>query len=83
DRLTPTVHLFPTPGPTIGASGLLIAGLKTIVLAGDAVLTRDHFENSRIYERSADPDQARESFRDVLEVAEIIVPGHDNLLVVG
>jgi glyoxylase-like metal-dependent hydrolase (beta-lactamase superfamily II) len=74
------VHLYPTPGPTVGAAGLLVAGLKTVVIAGDAVLTRDHFDNGRVFERSADPKQARESFADILEVAEIIVPGHDTVL---
>lgn len=83
ERLTPTVHLFPTPGATIGAAGLLVAGLKTVVIAGDAVLSRDHFENGRVFERSADPAKARESFADILEVAEIIIPGHDNLMVVS
>jgi len=83
ERLTPTVHYFPTPGPSVGAAGLLIAGRKTVVVAGDAVLTRDHFEHGQVYERSIDPDRARESFSDILEVAEIIVPGHDNLIVLG
>ena len=83
ERLTPTVHLYPTPGATIGAAGLLVAGLKTVVVAGDAVLSRDHFENGRVFERSADPAKARESFADILEVAEIIIPGHDNLMVVS
>ncbi|MHC4089781.1 MAG: MBL fold metallo-hydrolase [Planctomycetota bacterium] len=83
DRLTPTVHLFPAPGPSIGAAGLLLEALKTVVIAGDAVLTRDHFEHGRVFDRSADPGKARESFADILEVAEIIIPGHDNLIVVA
>jgi glyoxylase-like metal-dependent hydrolase (beta-lactamase superfamily II) len=58
-----------------------VASLKTVVVAGDALLTRDHFEHGRVFERSADPDQARESFADIIEIADIIVPGHDNLIV--
>ena len=81
ERLTPIVQLFPSPGPTVGTCGLIIAATKTIVVAGDAVLTRDHFENARIFERSADPAAARESFADISEVADIIIPGHDNLIV--
>lgn len=81
ERLTPNVHLFPSPGPTVGSCGLLVAAAKTIIVAGDAVLTRDHFENGRVYERSADPARARESFADILEVADIIIPGHDNVIV--
>jgi glyoxylase-like metal-dependent hydrolase (beta-lactamase superfamily II) len=58
-----------------------VAGLKTLVVAGDAVLTRDHFERARVFERSADPARARQSFADIVEIADIIVPGHDNLIV--
>ncbi|HUU86034.1 MAG TPA: hypothetical protein VM243_21260 [Phycisphaerae bacterium] len=81
ERLTPTVHLFPCPGPTVGSCGLLIAAVKTIVVAGDAVLTRGHLEAGRVYERSVDPAQARESFTDIVEIGDIIIPGHDNLIV--
>jgi len=81
ERLGPTVQLFPSPGATVGTAGLLVAGLKTTVIAGDAVLTRDHFEHGRVFERSADPDQARQSFADIVEIADIIVPGHDNVIV--
>lgn len=81
DQLTPSVQLFPSPGVTVGSAGLIISGLKTTVVAGDAVLTRDHFEHGRVFERSVDPEQARRSFADILEVADIIVPGHDNLIV--
>ncbi|MFQ5491394.1 MAG: hypothetical protein ACE5GE_11800 [Phycisphaerae bacterium] len=81
DRLTPSVQLFPSPGATVGSAGLIVSGLKTTVVAGDAVLTSDHFEHSRVFERSADPAQARRSFADIVEVADLIVPGHDNLIV--
>ena len=79
DRLTPSVHLFPSPGPTVGSAALLIAGLKTTIIAGDAVLTRDHFENARIFDRSVDAAAAQKSFADIVEVADAIIPGHDNL----
>ena len=83
DRLSPNVHLFPSPGATPGSASLLVTATRTIVIAGDAVLTRDHFDNARVFERSADPAQAKQSFADILEIADIIVPGHDNLIVVG
>ncbi len=81
DRLTPSIHLFPCPGPTIGSCGLLVALAKTVIIAGDAVLTRDHFTNDRVYERCTDPAQARASFAEIAEIADIIIPGHDNLIV--
>ncbi len=81
DEICRAVHLFPMPGVTPGLCGLLVAGLHTVVIAGDAVLTRDHLANGDIGDEVADREQATESLRDLLEVADIIVCGHDNLIV--
>jgi len=80
DKLASGVDLFPSPGVTPGTCGLLVAGTRTTIVAGDAVLTRDHYENARVYERCVDADKARRSFAEIVEAAEIIVPGHDNLI---
>lgn len=83
EKLTPTVHLYPTAGVTPGAAGLLLAGpARTIIVAGDAVLTRDYFESGRIWEHADDVEEAKRSFMDILEVADEIVPGHDNAFAV-
>jgi glyoxylase-like metal-dependent hydrolase (beta-lactamase superfamily II) len=81
DKLSRNVHLFPSPGVTPGTSGLLVAGPRTTVVAGDAIVTRDYHQNARVFERCADVEQARKSFAEILEVAEIVIPGHDNLIV--
>ncbi len=81
DVLTENVHLFPSPGVTVGSAALLAASMKTWIIAGDAILTREHFHNGRIFERSADPERAKESFKDIVEVADVIVPGHDNVII--
>ncbi|MCP4591795.1 MAG: MBL fold metallo-hydrolase [bacterium] len=81
DKLTPSVHLFPSPGVTPGATSLLVAREQTVVIAGDAIVTRDHYEEGRVYERPVDPDAARESFLEGAEVADLIIPGHGNLFV--
>lgn len=79
DQLTAAVHLYPTAGITPGAAGLLLAApSRTIVLAGDAVVTQDYFEAGRVFEQVSDIDQARAALEDILEVADEIVPGHDN-----
>jgi len=79
ERLTPQVHLYPTPGVTPGASGLLLATpSRTIVIAGDCVVTQAHFEAGRVFEQVSDLEQARASLQDVYEVADEVVPGHDN-----
>ncbi len=81
DKLAPSVDLFPSPGAAVGSAALLVAGLKTVVVAGDAILSGPHFDHGRVYERCVDPEQARRSFADIVEVANVIIPGHDNLIV--
>jgi len=78
DSLSRHVDLFPSPGVTPGACALLVAGLRTIVVAGDAVLTGDHLDHGRIYERSVDPERAKSALAEIIEIADIIVPGHGN-----
>lgn len=82
EKLTANVHLFPAAGVSVGAAGLLIAApLTTVVVAGDAVISREYLERGQPYEESYDIDQARESLADILDIADQIIPGHDNLFV--
>lgn len=82
DKITPLIHLFPAPGASAGSAGLLVLPpSRTIAVAGDAVLTREHFERGQVFDRSYDLEQARESFAELAEIADIIVPGHDNVFV--
>ena len=79
ERLTPQVHLYPTAGVAPGAAGLLLAApSRTIVIAGDAVVTQGYFEAGRVFEQVSDLEQARASLADIYELADEIVPGHDN-----
>ena len=81
EKLTSRVNLFPAPGVTPGCAGLLLASAsQTVVVAGDAVLTKEHCEAGRVFEQAADVSAAQESFADILEIADVIVPGHDNVL---
>jgi glyoxylase-like metal-dependent hydrolase (beta-lactamase superfamily II) len=82
EKLTANVHLFPAGGTSPGGAGLLVASpLTTVVVAGDAVLSREYLERGQVYEESYDPEAAQESMRDILDVADQIIPGHDNLFV--
>jgi len=85
EKLTASVHLFPTPGVTPGAAGLLLAAAThTIVVAGDAVISRGYYETGRIFEQVSSVEDAQASFREIVEIADEVVPGHDNLFrVVG
>lgn len=86
DQIAPHVDLFPLPGYTPGTCGLLLAfpagagGGPTVLIAGDAVATQEHLEQGRVLRGGFDVEQARESFREVIEIADVIVPGHDNVV---
>ncbi len=81
DSFAPGVDLFPTFGPTPGHCSLLACtALASTVVAGDIVLTGDHFAGTRLESEPWDLEKARASFRDVLEIADLVVPGHDNLV---
>lgn len=81
EKLTSSVHLYPLPGASSGSAGLLLTpSARSIVVAGDAILTTDHYYRGQVWEKAFDADAAMESFRDVLGIADVIVPGHDNLV---
>ncbi|MFP4434060.1 MAG: MBL fold metallo-hydrolase [Planctomycetota bacterium] len=81
ERFSSQVQLYPLPGPSVGSAGLVLTpATQTIIIAGDAVLTADHFQAGQVWEGCVDMDAAQESFQDLYEVADVIVPGHDNLL---
>jgi glyoxylase-like metal-dependent hydrolase (beta-lactamase superfamily II) len=80
DKLADHVDLFPLFGYTPGTCGLLIAApTSTILIASDAVPSLDHFLAQQILPDTFDPEAAKESMREVYEIADIIVPGHDNI----
>jgi glyoxylase-like metal-dependent hydrolase (beta-lactamase superfamily II) len=81
EKLSEQVHLFPLPGASVGSAGLLLTPpTTTIVVAGDAAITAEHVQRGMVWEGAADLDAAAQSLRDVLEIADVIVPGHDNLM---
>jgi glyoxylase-like metal-dependent hydrolase (beta-lactamase superfamily II) len=80
DQLDDSVDLFPLFGYTPGSSGLLLSlPTKTILVAGDAAPTQDHFLAGQVLPDAYDIHAARESLQEVYEIADLIVPGHDNL----
>ncbi len=80
DKLTGQVDLFPLPGFTAGTCGLLIsATTHTVLLASDAVPTQDHLLAGQVLPGCFNLEQAKESLAEVYEIADVIVPGHDNV----
>lgn len=80
DKLAPGIDLFPLPGHTPGSCGLLVLSpTLTTLIAGDAVPTLDHFLAGQVLPDAHDLKQAQESLTEAYEIADLIVPGHDNL----
>ena len=80
-RLTPRVHLFPLAGASVGSAGLLlIEPTSTVLVAGDAVVTAEHFMLGQVWQGCTDTAGALESLQDVIEIADVIIPGHDNII---
>ncbi|MEX0776354.1 MAG: MBL fold metallo-hydrolase [Phycisphaeraceae bacterium] len=81
DQLARQVDLFPLPGFTPGTCGLLLLdATSTTLIAGDAVPTSEHLASGQILASSYDLAQARESFAEAIEIADAIIPGHDNIV---
>ena len=82
DKLADSVDLFPLFGYTPGTTGVLVTTPTTsILIAGDAVPTLDHFLAGQVLPDAADIKGAQESLAEAYEIADLIVPGHDNVFV--
>ncbi len=80
DELAEQVDLFPLFGYTPGNTGLLISEpTATVLIAGDAVPTQEHFLAGQVLPDAYDVRAAQEALREVYEIADLIVPGHDNV----
>lgn len=76
------VDLFPLPGVTPGLCGLVVVSTRlTTVVCGDAVATVEHLDEGKVLPVVADVDQARESFAEAIEIADMLVLGRDNVAV--
>jgi glyoxylase-like metal-dependent hydrolase (beta-lactamase superfamily II) len=82
DALQRCVDLFPVPGVTPGACGLLLPlPGATVVICGDAVPTVEHLHQGKVLPGCYDVQQAQESFAEIIQIADILIPGRDNISV--
>lgn len=82
DRLAEGVDLFPLYGITPGSCGLLLPQPSmTVLVAGDAVATSEHLAVGKVISPVFNLEQAQESFREAVEIADLIVCGRDNAVV--
>jgi glyoxylase-like metal-dependent hydrolase (beta-lactamase superfamily II) len=81
DQIVEGIDLFPLPGVTPGLCGLLMPTSRfTVLICGDAVPTMEHIEEGKVLPHLHNLEQARESFSEALEIADILIPGRDNLV---
>jgi glyoxylase-like metal-dependent hydrolase (beta-lactamase superfamily II) len=83
-RLLGAVDLIHTPGHTKEHRSLHFrCDDQSVVIAGDAVMTRDFFAHRQGYFNSADFEQASHTIEEIARIADIVVPGHDNYFAVA
>jgi glyoxylase-like metal-dependent hydrolase (beta-lactamase superfamily II) len=78
-RLFDAIDILPTPGHTLSHHSLRFdcEGMS-VVIAGDAVATRDFWRERRGYFNCVDFELAAKSMDKIAGLADIVVPGHDN-----
>lgn len=82
DQLAEGVSLFPMPGVTPGLCGLIIAESRhTMLICGDAIPTVEHLERGQVARWAANAAQAQESFKEAIEIADLLILGRDNFVV--
>jgi glyoxylase-like metal-dependent hydrolase (beta-lactamase superfamily II) len=79
DKLADQVEIYPSPGATAGCCGLLLTpSVGAIIVAGDAVINTEYLEHGQVWDDCFDIKLAQQSLQDILEIADVIIPGHDN-----
>jgi glyoxylase-like metal-dependent hydrolase (beta-lactamase superfamily II) len=82
-RLFDEIGLIHTPGHTAEHHGLVFGcGGQTVVIAGDAVMTRDFYAHRQGYFNSVSFETAAQTIEEIGRIADVVVPGHDNCFLV-
>ena len=78
------VNIVPTPGHTLSHHSLRFDWEgRSVVVAADAAMTRDFWNDRRGYFNSADFALAARSIEALSQIADIVIPGHDNYFLVS
>ena len=82
-RLFDAVDVIPTPGHTPGHHSVRFdCDGMSVVVAGDAVATRDFFHDRRPYYNASDVALSIRTMDELAKMADLLVPGHDNYFLV-
>lgn len=78
------IELMHLPGHTMGLTGLIFKAAEgTVVIAADSVMTRDFFYARQGYFNVVDKKATVDSIDRIGQVADIVIPGHDNYFLVN
>jgi len=78
------IEILPTPGHCLSHHSLRFDWEgRSVLIAADAAMTRDFWNDRRGYFNSADFDLAARSIEKLVKIADIVVPGHDNYFLTG
>jgi hypothetical protein len=76
------IQLYPLPGYTEGQCGLILTEpTRTTIITGDAVPTGAHFSTGQVFPDCWDLEKAKESMHELYEIADLVIPGHDNIFI--
>jgi glyoxylase-like metal-dependent hydrolase (beta-lactamase superfamily II) len=78
ELIVPGVQAMKTPGHSSDSTSIVVEGLKTIVIAGDALPTFNNFLENIPPSIHVDRELAASSMAKIISIADIIVPGHDS-----
>ncbi len=79
DEIAPGVRAVALPGHTPGLCGVIFQAAEgRIAVVGDAVMTRDFFIERAGYFNSIDFAACSSTHDRLQDIADVIVPGHDN-----
>lgn len=73
-RISERVRIIETPGHIDGHISVVF---DHIVVAGDAIPTRDNYLKMVIPRFHTNAEKAKESMQRIIDLAKIIIPGHD------
>lgn len=72
------IHVIETPGHTMGHTSLLFHSEgRRILVAGDAVLTKDYYAHLEVHPNSEDTGCAVRTMLHIADLCDWIIPGHD------
>jgi glyoxylase-like metal-dependent hydrolase (beta-lactamase superfamily II) len=77
DLVAPGVKIIDTPGHSTDSISIVVESQSVVVLAGDALPTFSNFIKGVPPAHHVDRELACRSMSRILEIADVVVPGHD------